>query len=152
LFGSRGWPKGVQQSGRNRAINRQKLPLSNLEQDLADPSSLRHRIFNGLSTMLRARSSSKAFHPGGPQRVVDAGDSVLALLRDAPSGNERALCLQNVTGQPATLAADFEALPGGLDRVHDLLSGRNLEFKPGESLILAPYQTLWLSSAATKAE
>ncbi len=45
LFGSRGWPEGVAQTGRNRTINRQKLALPALEAELADPRSLRAQVF-----------------------------------------------------------------------------------------------------------
>ncbi len=37
LFGSRGWPQGVQLTGRNRTINRQKLERLALERELQQP-------------------------------------------------------------------------------------------------------------------
>ncbi|HQV27489.1 MAG TPA: sugar phosphorylase, partial [Thermoflexales bacterium] len=53
LFGSRGWTEGVELLGYNRAVNREKLALSVLDAELADPASLRRRVFDGLSALLR---------------------------------------------------------------------------------------------------
>ncbi|MEX2161209.1 MAG: alpha-amylase family glycosyl hydrolase [Anaerolineales bacterium] len=150
LFGSRGWPEGVQQIGHNRAINRQKLPLSQVEFDLADPTSLRSRVFSRLSRMLQVRRSNAAFHPSGPQKVVEGNDSVLALLRTSPSGHERVLCLHNVSGQPATFDLDPRTVFGDFetaDHLRDILSGGRIPIMSNSSLALGPYETLWLGQS-----
>ena len=84
LFGSRGWPQGVRQSGRNRSINRQKLSSgrarirSERSFILTQPG-----ISDGLSRLLRARGTHDAFQPYGEQRVIDCDDQVFCLLRGA---------------------------------------------------------------------
>ncbi|MEP7291918.1 MAG: sugar phosphorylase, partial [Chloroflexota bacterium] len=45
LFGSRNFREGVQMTGRNRTINREKLNADDLLDQLSDESSLRHRVF-----------------------------------------------------------------------------------------------------------
>jgi len=100
LFGSRGWPEGVQRSGSKRAINRQKLERAGLEAELADPGSRRAQVFEGLRSLLEMRRSSSAFHPDGGQEVLEAGPGVFAVLRTSPDGAGRMLCLQNVTARP----------------------------------------------------
>src|SRR5574341_323574 len=84
LFGSRGWPEGVKQTGRNRSINRQKLERAALAGELADPASLRRRVFTRYAQLLKARASSPAFHPHGRQRVIGCGEAVFAVLRLSP--------------------------------------------------------------------
>src|SRR5215213_3063097 len=71
LFGSRGWREGVDLSGRNRSINRQKFDFASFERELTDESSLRCQVFRRYAQLLRARSSSAAFHPHGTQEVLD---------------------------------------------------------------------------------
>ena len=73
LFGSRNWAEGVQAAGSNRAINRQKLELSVLERELADPASLRSQVYGRFRRLLSIRSGSAAFHPNGMQKILDAG-------------------------------------------------------------------------------
>jgi glucosylglycerate phosphorylase len=144
LFGSRGWPEGVRQSGRNRTINRQKLSQAELESDLNNPSSLRSRVFGRISQLLRARRAHDAFQPYGEQRVIDCDNHVFCLLRGASDANGQVLCLQNVSGQPAQVSLPRELYP---DRraVKDLISGDQLSLNWDQTLCLAPYQTLWLA-------
>jgi len=103
LLGSRSWQAGVEQTGHNRTINRQKFDRANLERELADPASLRHHVFPAYRHLLRARASDSAFHPFGGQRVVYLNQSVFALLRTSPDGNSRVLCLHNVSDQNLVL-------------------------------------------------
>src|SRR6185503_16052803 len=97
LFGSRGWLEGVQQTGRNRTINREKLQFDELAHQLADENSLRSKVFARYSQLLKARSSISAFHPHGTQIILDLHPSVFAIERVSPDGTSRALCLQNVS-------------------------------------------------------
>lgn len=118
LFGSRGWPEGVRQTGRNRTINREKCERDALERELADPASLRARVFGRCRDLLRARAASPAFHPHGQQEILEDGPAVFAVRRTSPDGAHRVLCLHNVSAEP-------QAVPG---RPH-----------------LAPYQTTWIN-------
>ena len=97
LFGSRSWRAGVDVTGRNRTINRQKFDLAMLETELADPASLRSLVFQRYAHLLRARSTSSAFDPHGGQQVLDCGNAIFALLRISPNGSQRVLCLHNVS-------------------------------------------------------
>jgi len=63
LLGSRSWQEGVERTGRNRTINRQKFERAALEAELADQDSLRWRVFAAYRDLLRARASEPAFHP-----------------------------------------------------------------------------------------
>lgn len=100
LFGSRGDRAGAESSGIPRRINRQKLALTDLERDLADPGSLRSRVLAGLRGLLQTRASCAAFDPAGRWEVLPGDPRVLALRRHAPKGGGGSvLCLHNVSGE-----------------------------------------------------
>jgi glucosylglycerate phosphorylase len=136
LFGSQGWRQGALLTGLNRAINRQRFARTELESELADPASVRHRVFDRYKQLLRARSASPAFHPNGTQQVLDLGAAIFALLRTSPDGSERVLCLHNVTAGRQPLR-----LPAGLASGLDLLSGEQMLPELAE---IEPFRTLWL--------
>ncbi len=123
LFGSRGWMEGVKQTGRNRTINRERLQVDELHDQLSDSDSLRSKVFARLSQLLKTRSSSPAFHPYGIQKIIDLHPSVFAVERTSPDGNEAVLCLHNVSQRSASFST-----------------------KNGSDIILSPYEVLWLKS------
>jgi glycosidase len=116
LFGSRNWNEGVKKTRRNRTINRQKLDIELLENDLNDPLSLRSQVFTRYNQLLLRRSSSAAFHPHGGQKILDLGPDVFAVLRSSRDCKQKVLCLQNVTPRS----------------------------KSAGNYSLEPYQTLWI--------
>jgi sucrose phosphorylase len=145
LFGSRGWRAGVDLTGRNRTINRQKLDLDTVESELRDESSLRHHVFRCYANLLRARGASSAFHPHGAQKVLDCGTGFFALLRLSPDGNQRVLCLHNVSDQTQRVTVDLEDISGSLStRFTDLLKNELISDALSDPLELKPYQILWL--------
>jgi sucrose phosphorylase len=135
LFGSRGWPEGVQLTGRNRTINRQKIDRARLERELNDPISLRHQVFHRLKHLLQVRSTSTAFHPNNRQRVLQFGEAIFAVLRD-----DRVLCLHNVSAQPQTIRLEPDWRTG-----IDLIAARRMACDADGAVTLTPYQTLWLT-------
>ena len=145
LFGSRSWREGVDLTGRNRTINRQKFDLPSFERELTDGSSLRHQVFHRYSQLLRARSASSAFHPHGQQEVLEAGEGIFALLRLSPDGAERVLCLHNVSTQPQRVMLHGEDIAGLLSgQSIDLIMDDEMDGPSNGNLALEPYQTLWL--------
>ena len=97
LFGSRGDRAGAERSGIKRRINREKLERSRLEAELADESSLRRQVFNGYRELLATRRQHAAFAPSAPQRVLDLDPRVFAVQRETADGQDRMLCLHNVS-------------------------------------------------------
>ncbi|HXF85695.1 MAG TPA: sugar phosphorylase [Anaerolineales bacterium] len=134
LFGSRSWGEGVKITKHNRTINRQKFMRSELEQELADPHSLRSRVFARYRQLLAARSSSSAFHPHGTQKVLDVDKRIFAVLRISPDEAKQVLCLQNVTTREIDIQNPLK------NASRNLLTNRAHE----SSLTLKPYETLWL--------
>ncbi len=145
LLGSRGWPEGVRQTGRNRTINRQKFERGSLAADLADPLSRRRLVFERYIRLLRARAASPAFDPYGGQSVVESGQAgVFALLRYSPGEARPALCLVNVSGEallarPGLKKGDFPSA-----RCRDRIGGQGFELGEHPVIGLLPYQVMWL--------
>ena len=137
LLGSRNWQAGVAQTGRARSINREKLDLARLHAELADPASLRARIFHPYREMLRIRRRQRAFHPNAAAEVLDLSPAVFGLVRSVPG--QTLCCLTNVTDRPTavSLASRGLAFPST-----DLLSGRPVSTA---EIRLEPYQAIWLN-------
>jgi len=151
LIGSENWQEGVNETGHNRSINREKLELEELSGELNEPGSLRNLVFEGMKRMLRARASSEAFDPASPQRVLTTGASVFALLRG--NGDERVLCLVNVSDSEAEVSFTDGELELGDERVfRELISGDMMvptrEHGNRVSLVLNPHEVLWLRHGA----
>ncbi len=145
LFGARNHGDGVQQTGHNRAINREKWDRHRLDTLLDDPALHHRRIFNAYLHLLHVRRSHPAFHPNGEQRVLDLGDSLFAFERHAPDESEIITCLTNFTDQPVHAPLDGCApILSNTDMLVDLIQDSPPDRRNGE-LILAPYQTVWLA-------
>jgi glycosidase len=145
LFGSRGWRTGVSLTGRNRTINRQKFDLARFESELADQSSLRYYVFRRYAQLLRARSTSPAFHPHGTQQVLDCGQAIFALLRLSPDASQHVVCLHNVSDQSQRVTVNLEDISASpFDRFTDLIKNEQISVPLNGKLDLKPYQTLWL--------
>ncbi|MDI1249442.1 MAG: sugar phosphorylase [Lacunisphaera sp.] len=107
LFGSRGDRPGAEASGIKRRINREKLERARLEGELAEPASLRHRVFAGMRALLQLRRGHPAFAPAARQTVLDLDPRVFAVRRERAEGGDRMLCLHN------TGAVEISVCPGG---------------------------------------
>jgi len=145
LFGSHGWPAGVQASGRHRTINREKLQRDQLEAELADPGTLRYQVFHAYMQLLQQRGAHAAFHPAGEQQVLDLHPAIFALLRSAPDRGEHVLCLHNVSDRAVSFPVALQALPAAFRQpATDLIAGRQLAPQHGQLHVnLESYQTAW---------
>lgn len=142
LFGSRNYNEGVERTGHNRAINREKLDADLLALELGEPAFLRNNIFTQYKHLLQIRTQTPAFHPLGTQQVLDLHPSVFALDRQSPDGTSRVIALHNVDAEPAYVSIEVH---GNYHAARDLLAGH--EYQIGNGLLqveLAPYQILWL--------
>lgn len=148
LFGSRGWPEGVRQTGQNRTINRQKLERASLERELGDPGSLRSRIFRRYAQLLRARAQAEAFDPHGEQSVIECGQGVFGVLRRPRGLGTPVLCLHNVSDRPQPVRLHFSQWLGRTSaggHMRDLITGQRFNLRRRGSIALRPYQSLWLA-------
>lgn len=144
LLGTRNDREGLKATGQNRSLNRKKWEAGELEAWLGDPGSGAGEILEGIRDMLRVRGQQRAFHPDGPMEVVGEDPRLLAFTRSSVDGEERLLCLFNLTAERLRpgLGALRKAAGLGGGSLRDVLSRR--VFSSGRSFGLGPYEVLWL--------
>ncbi len=131
LLGSRNDYKGLEESGINRRINREKLEYGRIVHELEN-NSRRKAIFHGLKRMIEIRRKQPAFSPYAPQKILELGDHVFALKRENEHTGESVYLVANVT--PNTARVDL-GISG-----EDLFTGE----KVNGSFSLSPYQFVWI--------
>jgi glucosylglycerate phosphorylase len=131
LLGSENDYEGLEASGINRRINRQKLELEKITSELKEHSR-RRGIFQGLRKMIKVRKEQSAFSPYAPQMVVDLGSNIFALKRHNQVTGEEVLFFVNVDAKPVVANIEMSG--------SDLLTGNEV----GPMVTLEPYQFLWV--------
>lgn len=149
LVGSHNNLAGLAETGRARTINREKWQRDGFEGRLAKADSHERHVFERMAQLIRVRRSQPAFHPNGPQQLVDTSDALFVLLRVASAGNSRVVCVHNVSPAPQPLTLELTALgmPGAAS-LTDVLTGARYAADTGLlHVAVAPYQVLWLGTA-----
>ncbi|WP_430536489.1 sugar phosphorylase [Listeria rocourtiae] len=80
LFGSRNDKEAAEKSGIPRRINREKLDLGTLQDEL-ETNTYRRAIFSGLKKLAEVRKRESAFNPYQQQEVIASEANVFALKR-----------------------------------------------------------------------
>ena len=140
LTATRNHDKGVTETGRARSINRRKWREDELVRQLDDPSSAAHRVFDELTSRLRARAGHPAFHPDQPQKVLDLDPRLFALQRG--DGEQAVVCLHNVSSEGVELQRSH--LPGSGQVWHDILTGKE---ERGGDIRVEPFGASWWTAA-----
>lgn len=96
LLGSRNYYRGVEESGINRRINREKLEYEKISKELKNDSR-RKGIFNGIQNLIKIRKQEKAFSPYAKQETLNLGKNIFALKRI--DDKDEIIFLLNVTSQ-----------------------------------------------------
>ena len=148
LLGSENWQEGVEKTGANRTINRQKFDYQELSTELLADGSLRNLVFEGYKQLIRARAKSAACDPASPQSVLSTPANVFGLARGPYQGSGTVYCLVNVSGADAEVVLPRpEREDGGFT---DLISGDRVfphpEGSDSCSVELTPHEVLWLAS------
>jgi sucrose phosphorylase len=136
--------EGVTRTGQKRSINRKSWAGDELNRLLDDRSSITASVFREYLRILRIRRSHSAFHPDGPQRVLDLGSRLFGIRRTAPDGSETVLCVNNLSPRSQEFVLDDDLLslsPGA--QCLDLLKERRM-VSPNSAIQLRPYESCWL--------
>ena len=139
LLGSRNWLEGVQQTGRARTINREKLEVDKVVSELNDPDSFRAKIFYPYSNMIKIRKRQPAFHPNSPFEILEIDSKVFGIKRYSPDQTIYALTNISADEVPVSLTGYKVS-----NQMNDLITGDQVNTA---SFSLKPYQYLWLSTA-----
>jgi len=133
MVGSRNYLEGVEKTGVNRSINREKLNLPAMAKELETPGTIRNLVFNRLSLLIGERRKHRAFHPGGKQNVLQLNPRIFAVERHSSGGDEMILSLINVSEERVTLALEHPYKK-------DVLTEKTFS----KEISMAPYEVLWL--------
>lgn len=137
LVGTENDEAGVNRTGHNRSINRQKFSSAELRQRLASNHSKQRAVFEGYQKMLEIRCRQKAFHPEGAQAMLNIADPrVLGFQRTSPDGQQHVVVLANFSHQNVMIP-----LPSGVGDRLDLLSDERTN---GSTYQLDAYRVAWL--------
>lgn len=133
----------VEQTGRTRSINRRIWGTEELEQLLDNPVAPQAEVFAALARMLVIRRQQAAFHPDARQEVIRINSDLFILKRVDDASGQVIHAIHNVTDRGLELPlASLGFLMLG---VRDLLAV-NDSWRLGEVLMMAPYQTVWLTA------
>ncbi|MEP8883881.1 sugar phosphorylase [Enterobacter kobei] len=133
ILGSRNDYEGVERLGYNRAINRKKYTAGQVDLELNNKQSIRHKIYSRLSELIAIRRGERAFHPDAQAMFESLDEQILKIVRVAENG-ERITALFNFSHNVHTVYE--EALSGV-----ELLSGQAID---GTELTLNPWQVMWI--------
>ena len=136
--------EGVKRTGRARSINRRKWSQKELEDALKDEKSPTARVFREYTRLLQLRSQHAAFHPDGAQRILELGESLFAVERTSPDGQETLLAISNCTAQPVLAPIDQLELKSSAHKWQDLIRNKSPE-TVDNTIRLEPYQSVWLT-------
>lgn len=133
ILGSRNDYEGVERLGYNRAINRKKYTAGQVDLELNNKNSIRHKIYSRLSEFIAIRRGESAFHPDATAFFESLDEQILKIVRVAENG-ERITALFNFSNNVYTVYGD--TLTG-----MELLSGQAVSDK---ELTLNPWQVMWI--------
>lgn len=133
ILGSRNDYEGVERLGYNRAINRKKYTAGQVDLELNNKQSIRHKIYSRLSELIAIRRGERAFHPDAQAMIESLDEQILKIVRVAENG-EKITALFNFSHNVHTVYE--EALSGV-----ELLSGQAID---GTELTLNPWQVMWI--------
>ncbi|HFQ5502613.1 TPA: sugar phosphorylase [Enterobacter kobei] len=133
ILGSRNDYEGVERLGYNRAINRKKYTAGQVDLELTNKQSIRHKIYSRLSEFIAIRRGERAFHPDAQAMFESLDEQILKIVRVADNG-ERITALFNFSHNVHTV---YEKVLSGVE----LLSGQAID---GTELTLNPWQVMWI--------
>lgn len=132
----------VEETGRTRSINRRIWQADELQQLLANPVTPQAEVFSALQRLLRIRRQHPAFHPDARQEVIRISSDLFVLKRVSEGAGQVIHAISNVTDRALDMPlATLGFLPAGL---RDLLACDD-SWRLEGSLVLLPYQTVWLT-------
>ena len=144
LVGTRNDYQKVEHTKHNRSINRHKWEYEALESAIADASTTHSEVYKGMMSLLKIRRRQSAFHPNATQFTLHLGDKVFGFWRQSMNRTQNIFCIFNISDQEQELHLSELNLSDFMEWA-DLISGEKIG-DLSESLMLNPYQTLWISN------
>ena len=130
ILGGRNYYEGVEKTGANRTINRQKYKASEICDSLLKSGSFRNQVYRELQELIQLRRSEEAFHPNCAMRVLETNHATFGIVRD-----EKVYVLHNMSDRAQTISLDAGTYI-------NLLTKKECDIQ--QEVILEPYQFVWL--------
>ncbi len=131
LLGSENYVKGFEESGIKRRVNREKLNIDQVIDELNNDGSQRSKIFNTYKRLIEIRSKEISFDPYGQQEVLDLSNNVFSIVRR--HNGEEIKVIINITNEVQRI--ENTSLIG-----RDIISNSEIN----GSIELVPYQVMWI--------
>lgn len=147
LLSTRNDTENVKNKGYNRAINRHQWDYDQLQTHLNEPLSDQSYVFNRLMQILSLRKQQKAFHPNATQFTLHLPEGLFGFWRQSLDRSQDIFCITNLTDADQTLPLHLLNLHIAANWT-DILTGQIFP-ETEQDIILAPYQSLWISNLAT---
>lgn len=136
ILGGRNHYDGVRAAGHNRAINRQKYDLQQIEAALSGGDWLRQQIYTRLGQLIQLRRCQPAFHPDNPMTLYDSENAVLVLSRHQAESGDGLLCVFNLSGRSVETRLPMA------HTLQDVVSGEKIDGT--QPVKLDAWQFMWL--------
>ena len=144
LFGTENDNLLFSETGQNRAINRHKWDVDELNARLGDAGSQHAKVFSGIKKLIKIRSSQRAFHPNATQFTLQMGKHVFAYWRQSIDRVQSIFALYNITDEEQIVALSGLNLID-IEEWVDLIACKPIKDIRGK-IALSPYQVLWISN------
>ena len=126
-------------TGNNRDVNRYKWNFNNITTKLRDKKSKQSIFYRNIGALLETKRKQKAFHPNASRININLGPKIFCFKRISKDKKQSIICMTNLSSKIQT--PNFKKI----GNYRDLLNS-NLKFREGTSLILKPFQTVWLTN------
>ena len=126
-------------TGNNRDVNRYKWNFNNITTKLRDKKSKQSIFYRNIGALLEIKRKQKAFHPNASRININLGPKIFCFKRISKDKKQSIICMTNLSSKIQT--PNFKKIGS----YRDLLNS-NLKFREGTSLILKPFQTVWLTN------
>jgi sucrose phosphorylase len=135
----------ARKTGVKRDVNRGVIDARAIAKTLKEPDSRVAQLAREMPKLNLNRTSHRAFHPNGSQRVLMISPDLFAVYRIAPEGDPRVLTLTNVTQRTIRVEIPLSELQVRESRWYDLIHEREWTAREGKlSLSMEPYDVFWL--------
>ncbi|GAA0085861.1 sugar phosphorylase [Clostridium sp. CTA-7] len=131
LLGSKNDYKGLEDSGINRRINRERLEFSRISTELK-LDERRKKIFNRIKELIKIRKEHSAFSPFASQKVLNLGENIFALERFNEYTKEKITFIVNIDSKISKVNSIISG--------KDIITGREIS----SNIELKPYEFLWI--------
>jgi len=139
---------GLEETGRNRTINRTKWTRTEIDERLADPAGQPAQVLRVIKEMLRVRQQQPAFHPEALQSCWLADPRLFVIRRTSRLGDQQLCCVYNLSASSVLFSKSELGVKG--TGPLDVLFSHGEVVDKGTDLVCSPYAMVWIALVASQ--